>query len=257
MISRPVPNSDLPPVLFVHGAWHGPWCWEGWMDSLHEEGFSSYAVELPGHGQPGSPKRIWNRLSHYVTAVEAALDELGDETIVVGHSMGGLVTQVVLEHRDVAQAVLIASVPRRGALRSAIRVVAGDFVNAVVMFPLGTMWTIVRTPEQVRRWFFSAHSADEDVAQVGEKLQNESILAFAGMLTRWPRPAKVGSPVRVMAASQDAIFSVAEETDLATAYGTQVVIIEGAGHDIMADGAHADAGFAALLEMIRSAKHLH
>lgn len=253
MISRPVPDSDLPPVLFVHGAWHGPWCWESWMDSLYDEGFSSYAVELPGHGQPGSPKRIWNRLSHYVAAVEAALDELDDEVIVVGHSMGGLVTQLVLERRDVAQAVLVASVPRRGALRSAIRVVAADFGNAMAMFPLGTMWTIVRTPEQVRRWFFSADSAEADVVEVGGKLQNESILAFAGMLTRWPRPAKVETPVRIMAASEDAIFSVAEETDLAAAYGTEAVIIEGAGHDIMADGPYVDDGFRALLGMIRSA----
>ena len=34
-------------VVLVHGAWHGPWCWEGVVDALEAQGVDVHAVELP------------------------------------------------------------------------------------------------------------------------------------------------------------------------------------------------------------------
>ncbi|HUG86768.1 MAG TPA: hypothetical protein VMM13_19520, partial [Euzebya sp.] len=48
---------------------------------------------------------------------------------------------------------------------------------------------------------------------------------------------RVRTPIRVVAGSEDQIFTVAEAQALAAVYGTEAVVIEGAGHDLMLDPA--------------------
>ena len=44
---RPSHESDMTPVLFVHGAWHGAWCWdEHFLDFFADKGYLSLAVSL-------------------------------------------------------------------------------------------------------------------------------------------------------------------------------------------------------------------
>jgi len=39
-----------PVVILVHGAWHGPWAWEGVIERLTAEGIRTVAVDLPSKG---------------------------------------------------------------------------------------------------------------------------------------------------------------------------------------------------------------
>ncbi len=40
-----------PPLLFIHGAWHGAWCWdEHFLDFFANNGFHAVALSLRGHG---------------------------------------------------------------------------------------------------------------------------------------------------------------------------------------------------------------
>jgi pimeloyl-ACP methyl ester carboxylesterase len=47
-------------ILLVHGAWHGPWCWDAFATRLTERGHQVRAVQLRGHHGP--PGRIWHRV---------------------------------------------------------------------------------------------------------------------------------------------------------------------------------------------------
>jgi len=47
---KAVTKSTHPPILFIHGAWHGAWCWEPLMAYMSRQGFDCYALNLPGHG---------------------------------------------------------------------------------------------------------------------------------------------------------------------------------------------------------------
>src|SRR6202008_4139991 len=59
---RPSRESDNAPVLFVHGAWHGAWCWdEHFLDFFAAKGYRSLAVSLRGHGKSPAPKSMVNR----------------------------------------------------------------------------------------------------------------------------------------------------------------------------------------------------
>ena len=41
----------LPPILFVHGMWHGGWCWEKFfVPFFRDGGFDARAMNLRKHG---------------------------------------------------------------------------------------------------------------------------------------------------------------------------------------------------------------
>jgi len=77
-----------PPILLVHGAWHGAWCWKPLQKSLSTLGVESSAIDLPGHGD--RRRLSWLvRWQAYIEAVHAAVAACKVPPIVVGHSMGG------------------------------------------------------------------------------------------------------------------------------------------------------------------------
>ena len=51
------PQEDI--ILFLHGAWHGAWCWEKYfMDIFAEQGYENYAITLRSHQEAGKVKGI-------------------------------------------------------------------------------------------------------------------------------------------------------------------------------------------------------
>ncbi|MGH9135144.1 MAG: alpha/beta fold hydrolase [Ilumatobacteraceae bacterium] len=76
------------PILLVHGAWHGAWCWATLQAELDRRGLPSYAVDLPGHGLSTLPLGDMHGDAARVATAIAAID---DEVVLVGHSYGGAV----------------------------------------------------------------------------------------------------------------------------------------------------------------------
>jgi pimeloyl-ACP methyl ester carboxylesterase len=75
------------PILLVHGAWHGAWCWAALQAELDRLGVASWAIDLPGHGLSTEPL---GDLHTDADAVVAALGSIGrDGVVLVGHSYGG------------------------------------------------------------------------------------------------------------------------------------------------------------------------
>ena len=88
--------------LFIHGAWHGAWCWDPVRALLTQAGIASIAIELPGD-QPG------RSLGDDAGVAFAAMDHLDGEVIVVGHSLAGLVAPFVATHPKAAGLVMVAA----------------------------------------------------------------------------------------------------------------------------------------------------
>ena len=106
--------------LLIHGASHGAWCWEKVLPLLAERGHEASAIDLPGHGaDPTPPGRV--RMADYVGAI---LSRLEPETILVGHSLGGIpITLAGAQAPDRVRALvyLCALVPRPGEAFVAFR----------------------------------------------------------------------------------------------------------------------------------------
>ena len=111
------------PLLFVHGGWHGAWCWENFLDYFADTGYRAVAVSLRGHGASPTPKPLHKvSIADYIDDVRSVADALGGAPVLIGHSLGGFVTQRYLEGRTAPAAVLVGSVPPQGVLSLALRV---------------------------------------------------------------------------------------------------------------------------------------
>ena len=113
-----------PPVILVHGAWHGVWCWQGnFLDFFAANGFETTAVDLRGHGGSEPQKAMrWNRISDYVDDVLSVVEGFEQPPIVIGHSMGGFVCQHLMARTNHLSGVgLLASVPHYGVWDATMR----------------------------------------------------------------------------------------------------------------------------------------
>jgi len=222
-----------PGILLVHGAWHGPWCWDGFRARLGDHGHDVRAVELRGHD--GRRGRLWHRVSAYVDDVARAAAEFPAPPVVVGHSLGGLVVQKYLERHAAPGGVLMASVPPAGTVGYSLRMLRRHpllFVRAMVTVSL---LPVVATPARAREVLFTAETPQAIVDACHARLQDESFPGFLDtMLFSLPRPRRVSAPMLVVGADRDNVFTVNEVRRTARAYRTQARIFP-MGHDMMLD----------------------
>ncbi len=67
-------------VVMVHGAWHGPWCFERVVPLLRDADVDARAVALAGEGYDSD-----------VASVRDTLDGIAGDVVLLGHSYGGAV----------------------------------------------------------------------------------------------------------------------------------------------------------------------
>jgi pimeloyl-ACP methyl ester carboxylesterase len=220
-------------ILLIHGAWHGPWCWDGFVERLTERGHHVRAVRLRGHD--GRPGRIWHRVHHFVDDVRHAAAEFPVPPVLVGHSLGGLVVQKYLERNPAKGAVLMASVPIGGTIGLVARLALQHPIPLLKANLFLRLRPFIATPELGRELFFTPDTPQAIVDQCYARLQDESYLAFIDTLVVLPRPRRVHVPILVLGAERDAFFTGAEIRRTARAYGTNPEIFPGIGHNMMLD----------------------
>lgn len=233
-------KSESPPLLFIHGAWHGAWCWENFLNYFPQKGFDCFAPSLCGHGKSGNNKSLKiTRIDDYVenvfNVVNSIYNEYGKKPVIIGHSMGGLITQKYLEtDHDIPKAILLAPVPRHGVWQSTLRMAGRlpiPFLKANLTWSL---WPLVGTKKRMQNAFFSENIPDNKLNKYFLLMQDESFLGFLDMLIfRLPSPKKVKTPMIVLGAKNDTIFSVKEIQSTAKAYGTEAFIFKNMAHDMM------------------------
>jgi pimeloyl-ACP methyl ester carboxylesterase len=86
------PSTPTNPIVLVHGAWVGEWCWRPIVALLEAAGRPVYPVSLTGHGARRNESGPHVTLSDHVADVVAVFHQhdLVDVTLV-GHSYGGRV----------------------------------------------------------------------------------------------------------------------------------------------------------------------
>jgi len=111
------------PVVLVHGAWHGAWCWERVVKGLAAEGIDALAIDLPGHG---ADTGTLGDLHSDAARVRELLDQqAGRDAVLVGHSYGGAVITEAGEHPAVGRLVFLCALAL-AASESCTSVAAGD-----------------------------------------------------------------------------------------------------------------------------------
>lgn len=238
MISRKaVGERKADIILFVHGAWHGAWCWERYfMPFFAELGYDNYALTLRGHEKPGRVKGI-NKISfpNYIEDLVQAVNQLDREPIIIGHSMGGLILQKYLEKHTCKKAIFLAAAPQSGLLRLSLFLFVSTSYSIASAF-LMDLYRSVDRIDKVKWSFFSEDVPQEDLAFCNENICAESFLAYMYMmLPRVKIRANLGVPTLVVGGEADRLFTIKEQKAIAKAYKSDLVLIPEIAHDMMLD----------------------
>ncbi|NTU83339.1 MAG: alpha/beta hydrolase [Chloroflexales bacterium] len=226
------------PLLFIHGAWHGAWCWEQAMQDFARCGFEVHAISLRGHGESDLP-RGFNLcgIDDYLRDIATAIDGIEPSPVIIAHSMGGFLMQHYAASHEVSGLVLLCAIPHTGAWRFLSAWLCRHPGAAIqVVLTLNTRY-LVGTPRLARTGFFRPTAPDAQVAAAVARLCPESIRVAIESIVRLPAPRPTPTPTLVIAAERDAVFTEAEQQALAAAYHADLVLIPEAAHDLMLDPA--------------------
>ena len=235
--NHPSVASSETAVVFVHGAWHGGWCWsEHFLPYFAEHGYRAHAFDLRGHGRSdGATSLRRSRIADYVADLKSVVDGLGGSPVLIGHSMGGVVVQKYLETEAAAGAVLLATLPPVGGLSVAARLARRYPMAMLKVLATRSLRPLVATPERAREMFFSKSISSARLIEHHARLQDESFRAFVELIALIrPRPEQVQVPVLVLGAHRDSIITPAEVAATAAAYRTTPALFRTA-HDMMLD----------------------
>jgi pimeloyl-ACP methyl ester carboxylesterase len=113
-------DEPIDTVVLIHGMWLTSLSWEEWMEHYTARGFRVLARSWPGlegdieqlRRDPSAITRLGVRevAAHY----QAIIQKLSKPPIIIGHSFGGLITQILLDRGLGAAGVAIASAPLEG-----------------------------------------------------------------------------------------------------------------------------------------------
>ncbi len=102
-------KSVATPVVFVHGAFCGGWAFDAFREPFEQAGFETHAPNLPHHERGADLEQLAQTgLKDYAHAISLYVRTLRAPPILVGHSLGGLVVQLVAAHTPCAGLILLA-----------------------------------------------------------------------------------------------------------------------------------------------------
>jgi pimeloyl-ACP methyl ester carboxylesterase len=224
------------PLLFVHGMWHGAWCWQGWQTQLADAGWESHAISLPGHaGSPTQRPLRWCTLGYYLGVVRREVERLDRKPVLIGHSMGGALTQHYLKRvgDDLPATVLVAPWPYTNYPWGPLLFLKLDFVGSIMSFLTLSAGPFMRTPARAAAALLGpdpAVSAEWLHGQLNSEsflVMNEHIWPF------WDAPKQFKTPMLLLAGEMDAVCPLPWERRTAERYGADLHVVAGAGHNLM------------------------
>jgi pimeloyl-ACP methyl ester carboxylesterase len=224
----PAAETNKPPLLFVHGAWHGAWCFaEHWMPEAAARGWPCYGVSLFGHGESeGGDALTLTRIGKYEDDIIAAIDALPAAPALVGHSMGGLLTQrVAARDARVRAAVLVASVPP-GHHLGALPLLARHDPRALARAVVGA------EPRFKPRTLYGSATTEATAARHTARTGRESVIA-THQLVLPRRPRRPACPTLVLGGGDDRLVSPHAVARTARGLDTRAHLFRGLGHNLM------------------------
>jgi pimeloyl-ACP methyl ester carboxylesterase len=241
------------PVVFIHGLWLLPSSWDRWAEAFEGAGYTALTP-----GWPDDPQTVAEANAHPDVFAKKTVGQVADhfgeviarlerKPAVVGHSFGGLLTQIVAGRGLSAASVAIDPAPFRGVLPLPISALKSS--RPVLGNPANRNRAVPLTYEQFRYGFANAVGEDE-----AKELYNEFAVPAPGAplfqaatanLNPWTE-AKVNSknpergPLLLISGEEDhtvpwAIVNAAYKKQKRNQGVTEVVEIPGRGHALTID----------------------
>ena len=226
------------PLIFLHGAFSGAWCWEEhFLEYFSSKGFESMALNLRGHGENDFSKLMdQHSLKEYRDDLYSAIEKCKEPPVIIGHSMGDYLLQQILHDKSSRASVLMASPPPSGLL--------SIFLNLYIHNPVrfhqwgwGTWLDCFKNighfhDNEKHFMYGTVYGSTEK--KYRHRYGNESKKALWEMY--WAisfSPSKHRKPMLVLGGSEDRLIQESSFRQTANHYGAEYQLIPGAGHSMM------------------------
>lgn len=133
-----------PPIVLIHGAFAGPWCWDDFIGFFGNRGWTCHAPALRYHGgdpkaEPG-PALATTSIDDYTADLSTFVSNLDTPPIIVGHAVGAVIAQklaaqglaqgIVLINSNVLWGILPSTDDERAVAKGLMK--AGAFWNTAM-----------------------------------------------------------------------------------------------------------------------------
>jgi non-heme chloroperoxidase len=256
--------SGRKPVVFVHGLWLLPSSWDRWAEHFAAAGYAPVTADWPddpdtvdeakAHPEVFAHKTVGQIADH----VAAHIARLDSEPVVIGHSFGGLLTQIIAGRGLASASVAISPAPFRGVLPLPISALRS--AKPVLSNPANRNRAVPLTYDQFRYAF--ANAVDE--AEAKPLYETYSVpgsgapifQAASANLNPWTE-VKVDTqnpdrgPLLIISGESDhtvpwSIANASYKKQLKNPGVTEIVKVEGRGHSLTIDGGWRDVADTAL-----------
>ncbi|MBI4843829.1 MAG: alpha/beta hydrolase [Nitrospirae bacterium] len=107
-------------IVMIHGMMAGPWCWEDYRNFFEAKGYRCVTPSLRYHDMDPvdapHPQLGITGIQDYIEDLEKEILKLDTPPIIMGHSMGGLLAQILVSRNLVESAVLLCPAPPHGVI---------------------------------------------------------------------------------------------------------------------------------------------
>ncbi len=222
-------DGQRPVVLFVHGGYHGAWCYERWVPLFEKERWSIAALDLRGHaGLPRDESFPSTTISDFADDVITAARWIGGPVVLAAHSMGAAIAAVAATRMQVAGLILLAPSPPGN--------VPG--LTPLQCVPEGKPYGPIDEATCRRRFF--PHHGNGDIRYLLDRLCSDSPVAIneRRRLATIIDPALIKAPALLLSAGGDDPVLHEHGLDERTAafFGAEFHVLPDAGHCFMLDG---------------------
>ncbi|MBX3650982.1 MAG: alpha/beta hydrolase [Burkholderiales bacterium] len=236
IVRRATPRARGRPLLFVHGAFCGAWCWdENFLPYFAGLGYDAWAVDLRGHGVDGEEAGFAS-IEDYVEDVLAAVAAIGEPPVLLGHSMGAVVVQRAWRRARAPALALLAPVPLQGLLGSSLMLALN---SPEIYIEINGLQNSTGTPAafaRLQQAIFSDALLAAEARRHLRRMRNESQRALFDLgwpQQPWIEPAEI--PVKVFAAADDRLFPPPALEETAQWHRGGMEILPGTAHAMMLD----------------------
>jgi len=238
-------------IIFIHGLWIHASSWKPWMDFFNQRGYETLNPGWPGDSATvaecrANPQAIANRgVTEIADSYAKIIESLSEAPIVIGHSFGGLIVQVILGRGIASAGIAIDPAPIKGVWQLPLSALKASF--PVLGNPFNLKKAVSLTFGQFRYGFANAVPEDEakklydswTIPAPGRPLFQAAVATFAGSETKVNTANTTRGPLLITGGEKDhiapPILGKASLKKYSKSVMTEFKLFEGRGHSLIVD----------------------
>ncbi|MHB1205401.1 MAG: alpha/beta fold hydrolase [Rhodospirillaceae bacterium] len=226
------PRGRGPAALFIHGGFHGAWCWAPTMRVLAQHNFPTAAIDLRGHGGLPQDNAFTASGVHEMSQdVIEAVTAVGGDVMLIGHSLGALIAMAAAKLIRPRALVMLAPAP------------PANIPKLHILPPFPEDNPIAPPPEaRARKWLLQGLPAKAEIAPYLARLCPESPVLLNDRYCQRVTvdPAWIQGPRLCVTGARDVspLHVPAEDLAVADFFGAERAQVDG-GHCFMVENGQA------------------